>query len=61
MGHAVSQLPAEIMTTRFWHGDCFADAMTDDRYLTLLLWTICVLTFACSVVAITEHPEWFGA
>jgi hypothetical protein len=49
------------MTTRFWHGDCFADAMTDDRYLTLLLWTICVLTFACSVVAITEHPEWFGA
>jgi hypothetical protein len=36
-------------------------AMTDDLYVTLLLWTICVLTFACSVVAITEHPEWFGA
>jgi hypothetical protein len=35
--------------------------MTDDRYLALLLWTICVLTFACSVVALTEHPEWFGA
>jgi hypothetical protein len=44
-----------------WHGDCFAGAMTDDRYLALLLWTICVLTFACSVVALTEHPEWFGA
>jgi hypothetical protein len=44
-----------------WHGDCFADAMTDDSYLALLLWTICVLTFACSVVALTEHPEWFGA
>ena len=27
----------------------------------LLLWTICVLTFACGVVALTEHPEWFGA
>jgi hypothetical protein len=49
------------VTARFWHGDCFADAMSDDRYLALLLWTICVLTFACSVVAITEHPEWFGA
>jgi len=27
----------------------------------LLLWAICVLTFACSVVALTQHPEWFGA
>jgi hypothetical protein len=44
-----------------WHGDCFAGVMTDDRYVALLLWTICVLTFACSVVALTEHPEWFGA
>jgi hypothetical protein len=35
--------------------------MTDERYVTLLLWTICVLTFACGVVALTEHPEWFGA
>jgi hypothetical protein len=35
--------------------------MSDDRYVTLLLWTICVLAFACSVVVITEHPEWFGA
>jgi hypothetical protein len=60
VGHADSRLPAEV-TARFWHGDCFANAMTDDRYLALLLWTICVLTFACSVVALTEHPEWFGA
>jgi hypothetical protein len=35
--------------------------MSDERYLALLLWTICVLTCACSVVALTEHPEWFGA
>jgi hypothetical protein len=35
--------------------------MTDERYLALLLWTICVLVFACSVVALTQHPDWFGA
>jgi hypothetical protein len=35
--------------------------MTDDRYFPLLLWTICVLMFACGVMAITQHPEWFGA
>jgi len=39
----------------------WSSVMTDDRYLALLLWTICVLAFACSVVALTEHPEWFGA
>jgi len=33
----------------------------DQRYVALLLWTICVLTFACSVVALTQHPDWFGA
>jgi hypothetical protein len=36
-------------------------AMTDESYTALLLWTICVLTFACGVVALTQHPEWFGA
>jgi hypothetical protein len=77
VGHAVSELPAEVtavaaafrgsLVTRscpgrpVWHGDCIAVAMSDDKYVTLLLWTICVLTFACSVVALTEHPEWFGA
>ena len=35
--------------------------MTYDRHTLLLLWAICVLAFACSVVALTEHPEWFGA
>jgi hypothetical protein len=35
--------------------------MTDERYVALLLWTICVLCFACGVAAITQHPEWFGA
>jgi hypothetical protein len=35
--------------------------MTDEHYTALLLWTICVLTFACGVVALTQHPEWFGA
>jgi len=36
-------------------------AMSDETYVTLLLWTICTLTFACGVVALTEHPEWFGS
>jgi hypothetical protein len=45
-----------------WHVDCIERFMTDDeRHLVLLIWTICVLMFACGVVAITEHPEWFGA
>jgi hypothetical protein len=35
--------------------------MTDENYLFLLVWTICVLMFACSVVAFTQHPGWFGA
>jgi hypothetical protein len=35
--------------------------MTDEHYLSLLLWTISLLMFACSVVALTQHPEWFGA
>ncbi len=34
--------------------------MTDENYTVLLLWTICVLAFACGVVALTQHPEWFG-
>jgi hypothetical protein len=38
-----------------------APTMTDEKYLSLLLWTICVLMFACGVMAITEHPDWFGA
>jgi hypothetical protein len=36
-------------------------AMADEKHFTLLLWTICVLSFACAVVALTQHPEWFGA
>ena len=35
--------------------------MTDENYFMLLLGAICVLLFACSVVALTQHPEWFGA
>ncbi len=35
--------------------------MTDEHYFSLLLWTISVLMFACSVAALTQHPEWFGA
>ncbi len=35
--------------------------MTHEKHFVLLLWTICVLTFACGVVALTQHPEWFGA
>jgi hypothetical protein len=33
----------------------------DEQRVVLLLWTICVLAFACSVMAITQHPNWFGA
>lgn len=44
-----------------WHVTCFVALMNDDRYVSLLLWTICVLTFACGVMAITQHPDWFGA
>jgi hypothetical protein len=35
--------------------------MADDHYFSLLLWTTAVLMFACSVMALTQHPEWFGA
>jgi hypothetical protein len=34
--------------------------MNDEHYTSLLLWMICVSTFACGVMAITQHPEWFG-
>jgi len=44
-----------------WHTDCITQAMSDESYVALLLWTICVLSFACGVAAITQHPEWFGA
>jgi inner membrane protein involved in colicin E2 resistance len=36
-------------------------AMTDENYTALLLWTICMLVLACGVVALTQHPDWFGA
>jgi len=35
--------------------------MTDEKYFSLLLWTICLLMFACGVVALTQYPDWFGA
>lgn len=35
--------------------------MTDETYVTLLLWMICTLSFMCGVAALTEHPEWFGS
>ena len=51
----------QAVVVRIWHADCFTRAMTDENYLSILLvWTICVLLFACGVVALTEHPEWFG-
>jgi hypothetical protein len=46
------------ITDQFWQ---YAPVMSDDNYLALLLWTICLLTFSCGVVALTHHPEWFGA
>lgn len=39
----------------------FVVVMNDEDQLPLLLWTICVLVFACGVVALTQHPDWFGA
>jgi len=44
-----------------WHVDCIAADMSNDKQTALLLGTICVLTFACGVAALTQHPEWFGA
>lgn len=44
-----------------WHVDCIAVGMSDESYTALLLAAICLLAFACSVVAITQHPEWFGS
>jgi hypothetical protein len=35
--------------------------MNDEHHFSLLLWTICVLMFACGVMALTQHPDWFGA
>jgi hypothetical protein len=35
--------------------------MTDENYSLLLVWTICALIFSCGVVALMQHPEWFGA
>jgi hypothetical protein len=35
--------------------------VTDENYLLLLVWTICALMFCCGFVALTQHPEWFGA
>jgi hypothetical protein len=35
--------------------------MTDETYVSLLVWIICALTFSCGFVALTHHPEWFGA
>jgi hypothetical protein len=44
-----------------WRAICIAWAvMTDEDYLMLLVWTICGLIFSCSVVAFTQHPDWFG-
>ena len=35
--------------------------MTDETYTTLLLGMICTLSFICGMVALIEHPEWFGS
>jgi hypothetical protein len=55
-GEAVEYALAEFGT---WIAS--GPTMTDENYLSLLLWTICVLMFACGVMAIAEHPDWFGA
>jgi hypothetical protein len=35
--------------------------MTDETYVTLLWGMICTLSFICGIVALVEHPEWFGS
>jgi hypothetical protein len=35
-------------------------AMTDEIYVSLLVWIICALLFSCGVVAIGQHPGWFS-
>jgi hypothetical protein len=35
--------------------------MTDETYTTLLWGMICTLSFICGMVALIEHPEWFGS
>jgi hypothetical protein len=35
--------------------------MADEDYLMVLLQIVCLLTFSCGVVVLTQHPEWFGA
>jgi hypothetical protein len=35
--------------------------MSDENYSLVLLQIICLLMFSCGVVALTQHPEWFGA
>jgi len=35
--------------------------MTDENYFLFLVWSICALMFSCGFVALTHHPEWFGA
>jgi hypothetical protein len=53
--------PADHASAEFGMWIASMRTMTDENYVSLLLWTICVLMFACGVVAITEHPNWFGA
>jgi hypothetical protein len=35
--------------------------MSDENYSLVLLQVICLLMFSCGFVALTQHPEWFGA
>jgi hypothetical protein len=35
--------------------------MTDESYTSMLLAAICVLAFACGMLALVQHPEWFGS
>lgn len=41
--------------------DCMTFFMTEESYTSMLLAAIFVLAFACGMLALTEHPEWFGS
>jgi len=60
---AVIAIMSIILTSRIEPRQTWpaSSVMTDNNYLVLLVWAICVLVFLCGVVALTEHSQWFNA
>jgi hypothetical protein len=60
-GYFFVKLFRRSANSAIWHADCSIADMADENYLLLLLQIVCLLMFSCSVVVLTQHPEWFGA